>query len=98
MVRIINDLAKTLNKSGQADTVTLDFEKAFNTPLHESPSKCKLSYGNEIGGKTLTWIDSFLCDRQQHVEVNVVQSDRAPVYQVSPGHNSWTIVILAVHQ
>ena len=35
------------------------------------------SYG--IGCKTLKWIDSFLCFRQQRVLVNVVKSDWAPV-------------------
>ena len=42
LVTIIIDLAKTLVKSGQVDTFTLDFEKAFNIPLQELPSKCKL--------------------------------------------------------
>ena len=32
-----------------------------------------------VGGKTLKWIDSFLCDRQQRVMVNGVKSDWAPV-------------------
>ena len=36
---------------GQVDTLILDFEKAFDTPLHEL-LKCKLfTYG--IGGTTL---------------------------------------------
>ena len=35
-------------------------------------------YGYGIGGKTLKWIDSFLCDRQQCVMVNGVKSDCAP--------------------
>ena len=33
----------------------------------------------KIGGKTLKWIDSFLCFRQQRVVVNGVKSDWAPV-------------------
>ena len=43
---------------------------AFDTHPHKL-LKCKL-YGNGIGGKTLKWIDSFLCDRQQRVMVNGV--------------------------
>ena len=31
-----------------------------------------VSYGYGIGGKTVKWIDSFLCDRQQCVMVNRV--------------------------
>ena len=45
--------------------------------------KCKL-YGYDIGGKTLKWIDSFLCDRQQRVMVNEVKSDWAPVLSGVP--------------
>ena len=45
--------------------------------------KSKLfSYG--IGGKTLRWIDSFLCFRQQRVIVNGVKSDSAPVLSGVP--------------
>ena len=64
----------------QADTFILDFEKAFDTPPLEL---LKLfSYG--IGGKTLKWIDSFLCFRKQRVVVNEVKSDWAPVLSGVP--------------
>ena len=53
----------------------LDFEKAFHTLPHELLKSKLFSYG--IGGKTLKWIDSFLCFRQQRV-VNGVKSDWAP--------------------
>ena len=62
-----------MDKCGQVDTFIFDFEKAFDIPLHEL-LKCKL-YGYGIGGKTLKWIDSFLCDRQQRVMVKGVKSD-----------------------
>ena len=79
LITVIDDWAKSLDKGGQVYTFILDFEKAFDTPTphHELP-KCKL-YCYGIGGKALTWIDSFLCDRQQHVMVNRVKSDWAPV-------------------
>ena len=77
LITVIDDWANILDKGGQVDTFILDFEKAFDTPPHEQ-LKCKL-YGYGIGWKTLKWIDSFLCDRQQRVMVNGVKSDWAPV-------------------
>ena len=51
--------------------------------MNSLKAKSKLfSYG--IGGKTLKWIDSFLCFRQQRVVVNGVKSDLAPVLSGFP--------------
>ena len=82
LTTVINDWAKILDNRGQVDTFILDFEKAFDTPPHELLKSKLFSYG--IGGKTLKWIDSFLCFRQQRVVVNGVKSDRAPVLSGVP--------------
>ena len=71
-----------MDNRGQAVTFILDFEKAFDTPPHELLKSKLFRYG--IGGKTLKWIDSFLCFRKQPVVVNRVKSDWAPVLSGVP--------------
>ena len=73
LTTVINNWAKILDNRGQVDTFILDFEKAFDTPPHELLKSKLFNYG--IGGKTLKWIDSFLCFRQQRVVINGVKSD-----------------------
>ena len=64
LTTVINDWgAKILDKKGQVDTFILDFENAFDTPLHEVLKSKLFSY--EIVGTTLKWINAFLCFRQQ---------------------------------
>ena len=82
LTMVINDLSKILDNRGQVDTFILDFEKAFDTHPHELLKSKLFSYG--IGGKTLKWIDSFLCFRQQRIVVNGVKSDWAPVLSSVP--------------
>ena len=81
LITVVNDWTKILDDGGQVVTFILDFEKAFDTPPHEL-LKCKL-YGYGIGGKTLKWIDSFLCFRQQRVVVNGIKSDCPPPHVLS---------------
>ena len=52
-------------------------EKAFDTPPHELLKSELFGYG--IGGKTLRWIDSFLCYRTQRAVVNGETSEWVPV-------------------
>ena len=81
LATVINDWAKILENKGQVDTFILDFEKAFHPPPppppppppHELLKRKMFSYG--IGGKTLKWINAFLCYGQQRVVVNGVKSD-----------------------
>ena len=82
LITEITDWAKILNAEGQVDTFILNFGKAFDTPPHEL-LKCKL-HGYGISEKTLAWIDSYLCNKQQRVVVNGAKSQWAPVSSVVP--------------
>ena len=82
LIMVIDDWAKILDNQGQVDTFILGFEKAFDTPPHELLKSKLFSYG--IGGKTMKWIDAFLCFRQQRVVVNGVKSDWARVVSGVP--------------
>ena len=95
LTTVINDWAKILDNRGQVDTFILDFEQAFDNPLMNSLKAIFFIYG--IGGKTLKWIDYFLCFRQQRVVVNGVKSDPGSGFVACPpGHRSWSLVILSV--
>ena len=82
LTTVINYWAKILDNRGQVDTFILDFENAFDTPPHEILKSKLFSYG--IGSKTLKWIDSFLCFRQQRVVINGVKPVWAPILSGVP--------------
>ena len=98
LITVIDDWAKILDNQGQVDTLILDFEKALDTPPHELLKSKLFRYG--IRGKTIKWIDAFLCFRQQRVVVNGVKSDWAQSRCVTcpTGHRSWSLVVFSAHQ
>ena len=72
---VTNIIAEPKYKYGQQEQATVR--------NHNRSTAFKL-FGCGIGGKTLKWIDSFLCYRQQRVVVNRAKSDWAPVLSGIP--------------
>ena len=82
LTTVIIDWVKILDKGGKVDTFILDFEKAFDTLPHELLKSKLFGYGSS--GKTLRWIDSFLCYKIQQAVVNGETSEWAPVLSGVP--------------
>ena len=94
---MIDDWAKILDNQGQVDTFILDFVKPFNTPPHELIKSKLFNYGI-VGGKTMKWIDAFLCFLwQQRVVVNGVKSDWAPVVPDVPQGTVFCPLLFSLH-
>jgi hypothetical protein len=82
MVTCLNELAGSLDTGKQQDILILDFSKAFDTVPHERLLLKVEHYG--ITGKTYKWIESFLTNRSQRVQVEGVKSDSVLVISGVP--------------
>ena len=60
---VIHDWSKSIDQGLKTDVFILDFAKAFDSVPHERLKAKLFRYG--INGKTLEWIDKFLCHRYQ---------------------------------
>jgi hypothetical protein len=77
LILTIQDLAVGLNSKSQIDAILLDFSNAFDKVPHERLAAKLHHYG--VRGNTLSWIKSFLANRDQQVILDEVKSNSAPV-------------------
>jgi hypothetical protein len=77
LILTIQDLAAGLNSKSQIDAILLDFSKAFDKVPHERLAAKLHHYG--VRGNTLSWIKSFLANRDQQVILDGAKSNSAPV-------------------
>lgn len=77
-----HDLHLNLDRNIQTDVIFLDFEKAFDKVPHRR-LMYKLSLLN-LDPFALNWIENFLLERKQFVEINSAQSTTAPVLSGVP--------------
>ena len=73
---LIEDLSRNLQSGKQTHVVLLDFSKAFDKDNHQKLLYKLHLYG--VRGQTLSWIKSFLGNRQQTVVVEGEESPPAP--------------------
>jgi hypothetical protein len=87
LILTIQDLAAGLNSKSQIDAILLDFSKAFDKAPHERLAAKLHHYG--VRGNTLSWINSFLSNRDQQVILDGAKSNSAPI---SSGVHQGTIL------
>ena len=79
-----NQILHSLNKQQISLLLLIDFSKAFDMVEHPILLKKLENYG--IRGTTLKWFESYLCDREQFVTVNGVDSAKSGIkYGVPQG-------------
>lgn len=78
----VNEFAKALDREGQIDVIFLDFAKSFERQLHQKLQiKLKAILNNE---RLVRWLDSYLSNCYQFVEVGGVSSPTVPVISAVP--------------
>ena len=82
LIITINDLASNINAGAQTDVILLDFSKAFDKVNHQSLLKKVHHYG--IRNNIYTWLQSFLLNRTQQVQVDGALSEPAEVISGVP--------------
>lgn len=77
LVTTVHDFAKAINSGKQVDAIFKDFAKAFDKVSHKKLlHKLDVTLGN---AKIVTWISTYLTNRQQYVSFKNRASKRLPV-------------------
>ena len=87
LVSTIKDLVKGLDNGSEIDLQIFDFRKAFDKVPHQILLSKLYHYG--IQGKTLTWINSWLTERFQHV---VMDGEASGLAKVTSGVPQGTVL------
>ena len=77
LLNVIDSWTKALDREESVDVVYLDFMKAFDIVSHNRLIGKLKSYGIEY--YTLRWMQAFLSDRVQQVNVNGTNSEWADI-------------------
>ena len=82
LITTLKDFTNCLNEKSQIDAILLDFSKAFDKVDHNQLIAKLDEYG--VRNSLLTWMKSFLLDREQTVIVDGAESSPMPVLSGVP--------------
>ncbi len=83
----MNDFTRFIEERDNIDVIYLDFRKAFDAVPHQRLLMKLRAYG--ITGNVLNWIENFLTNRRQRVQVNNSFSDYSDVKREYSGASSF---------
>lgn len=76
LVRVYNDLLKTIDINGAAILFHLYLSAAFSNTINHAIHPHELQQRYQITGPVLSWISSYLVDRHQCIFINGIHSKR----------------------
>ena len=95
LLRVLDDLTKTLDCRRETDVIFLDFKKAFDSVPHKRLIELLKQYG--IKGKTLGRINEFLLTRRQRVVISDSRSEWKDVLSGIPQGSVLGPVLIAIY-
>ena len=77
LLNVLNDWTNSLENKFITDCIYLDYQKAFDSVPHKRLISKLRSYRFNL--VIISWVENYLWDRSQYVEINVEQSQWQPV-------------------